>query len=1222
MRNICIFLFFILSITIKAQEYRGSAASKFVKGAEAIRFTNNKIPDFLLFKENNTISVTQFFIWLKSTYNVDANISFAELKTEPDQFGYTHIRYNQYYNNIPINNAVITLHIKNGNVLSFSSNIANTVTTATSIPGLTEDAALKSALKHINAKVYQWELPNNSNLNKSLVSLNQPKGQMCYINIGNNLFSLAFKFDIYAYEPLSRDEVFVDASNGSILFTNSLLNSVDRLGNAVTKYSGTQQITTDSISGIYRLRESGRGNGIETYNMKTGTIIANAVDFTDLNNVWDTTNVEKDEIATDVHWGAEKTYDYYKTRFNRNSIDGNGYALKSYVHYSVNFANAYWDGSEMIFGDGNTTLQPIVALDIIGHEISHGFTSFTSKLNLSNESGALNEGFSDIFGTCIEFYAKPSTANWTLGEDVGTPVRDISNPKSKSNPNTYQGTYWIASSSTPNSSNDYGGIHTNSTILGYWFYLLSQGGSGTNDLSNSYNVTGIGILKAEQIAYRMQTVYLNSNSNFSDARYYAIQSAIDIFGACSAEVESTTNAMHAIGVGAAYISGVTANFTSDFTSFCRKPIAVTFKNISTNAQSFLWSFGDGQTSTDMNPTHTYDSLGVFTVKLFADAGTCSKDSITKIDYISILTSNPCTEVMLANNSTYISSCNGVLYDMGGVNNYPDNTYGTTTIFAPGASSLTLTFDEFSYENGKDFLRIYDGNTTGNTVIGDYTGTTLPNGGTITTTSGAVTIEHTSDAAANSTGFRMHWQCNAATEKPVAAYYVSDSTTCNGNIRFYDVTTKGVSSWKWYFGDGTSSSDQNPVHSYTSTGSYTVKLVVSNSIGMDSITKTNIITYTIPMISSVIGDTRCDSGSVNLSALGTGQINWYSSLTDTISKCTGSNYVTPVIDSTTYFYVTSMHKSVLHVSPSSNTAVGAGGFYNQAKANYMLFNSYKQQKLVSVKVYAASAGDRTIILRSITGDILASKTVTIPNGESRVYLNFDLPVANGMRLEGPLNPNLYRNSVGAVYPYSIPGVLSITGNSSTTPGYYYYFYDWELQASTCESNRTKVTATVNHTPIAQFTSQMNNKLCSFTNTTKGNVSSLYWDFGDQTTSTLTNPTHTYAVVGQYNVKLAATNGNCTDTIKQTINVTDGINEIAINSLKIMPNPAHERFTIDFGTALLNEAQLEVFDILGKKMNAYTLNIAKTEINISGYERGVYLLKILINNQIFSKKLVVN
>src|SRR5207244_255216 len=124
--------------------------------------------------------------------------------------------------------------------------------------------------------------------------------------------------------------------------------------------------------------ETGRGNGVETYNLRQGTNYGSASDFTDNDNTWNNVNAAKDQYATDAHWGSEKTYDFYFKVLGRNSIDNAGLKIKSYVHYSVSYLNAFWDGYKMTYGDGSSGYTPLTSIDIAGHEISHGVTQYTA----------------------------------------------------------------------------------------------------------------------------------------------------------------------------------------------------------------------------------------------------------------------------------------------------------------------------------------------------------------------------------------------------------------------------------------------------------------------------------------------------------------------------------------------------------------------------------------------------------------------------------------------------------------------------------------------------------------------------------------------------------------------------------------------------------------------------------------------------------------------------
>jgi len=180
---------------------------------------------------------------------------------------------------------------------------------------------------------------------------------------------------------------------------------------------------------------------------------------------------------------------------------------------------------------------------------------------------------------------------------------------------------------------DNGGVHTNSGVQNYWFYLLCNGGNGTNDIGNSYNVSSIGMTAAAAIAYRTLSLYLNSYSQYSDARLYSIQAAIDLYGSCSNEVIQVTNAWYAVGVGNIYTnnSPIIAGFSTNKTVFCTTPATVNFYNTSTNSSNYLWDFGDGVTSNLNNPSHIYTSQGVYNVSLIASGGTlCLANSDTLI----------------------------------------------------------------------------------------------------------------------------------------------------------------------------------------------------------------------------------------------------------------------------------------------------------------------------------------------------------------------------------------------------------------------------------------------------------------------------------------------------------------------------------------------------------------------------------------------------------------
>ena len=316
-------------------------------------------------------------------------------------------------------------------------------------------------------------------------------------------------------------------------------------------------------------------------------------------------NIEgmNDDYAIDAHWGAEVVYDYWKNVHKRLSYDNKNAAIKSYTHYGPAYDNAFWNGSVMTYGDGSGTsvnagFRPLTSLDVCGHEIGHAVCSSTSDLVYQGESGAMNEALSDIWAACIENFATTTLGLPTntfqpfqIGEQIAADnvgLRRMDNPKAKTDPDTYGGRYWQDPNCTPPSlANDQCGVHGNSGVLNKYFSLLVKGplattgapaytddgkadGAGTTaafeNIGNIYaglgspipvgEFVGLGFAKAEAITYLME-LNLTPNSTYADARVAAINAARLLYGACSQEEKTVTDAFFAIKVGARYM-GCTA----------------------------------------------------------------------------------------------------------------------------------------------------------------------------------------------------------------------------------------------------------------------------------------------------------------------------------------------------------------------------------------------------------------------------------------------------------------------------------------------------------------------------------------------------------------------------------------------------------------------------------------------------------------------------------------
>ncbi|WNG43772.1 bacillolysin [Archangium minus] len=263
-----------------------------------------------------------------------------------------------------------------------------------------------------------------------------------------------------------------------------------------------------------------------------------------------------DAVLDAAHDNAGFTYDFYFNMFGRDSYNGAGATLTSSVHYSKNYVNAYWDGTQMVYGDGDgSQSSALTVLDVVGHELTHAVTDFSSDLIYANESGALNEAMSDVFGASIEAYrdGAVSANTWKIGEECWTPatpgdaLRYMNDPALAGDYDYYPTRY--------TGTSDNGGVHWNSGIANLAFQLMVSGGTHPRgktsnvvpalDAANSYS----SIMKGAAIFYRANTVYLSPSSTFADARSATAQAAADLYGA--SEVASVNEAWTAVGVAAA-----------------------------------------------------------------------------------------------------------------------------------------------------------------------------------------------------------------------------------------------------------------------------------------------------------------------------------------------------------------------------------------------------------------------------------------------------------------------------------------------------------------------------------------------------------------------------------------------------------------------------------------------------------------------------------------------
>lgn len=341
----------------------------------------------------------------------------------------------------------------------------------------------------------------------------------------------------------------VDAATGAILQSFDGIENSAAAGTGRALYVGTVPLTTDFGGTSYALRDPTRGNQytIDMNNRKSGGTL-----FTDADNLWgDGTTANRQTVAVDAQFGTSVTWDYFLQVHGRNGIANDGLGAYNRVHYSRRYNNAFWSDSCfcMTYGDGDgTTFGPFVALDVAGHEMSHGVTSRTAALVYSGESGGLSEATSDIFGSMVEFYADNAydTPDYKIGEKLYL-----------SNPGELKAIRYMWQPSLDGRSPDCWSstlasldVHYSSGVGNHFFYLLAEGSGATpaSPTCDGSAIAGIGRGAAERIWYRALAVYMTSGTTYAGARAATLQAAADLFGAGSAQAATVAAAWSAVSV--------------------------------------------------------------------------------------------------------------------------------------------------------------------------------------------------------------------------------------------------------------------------------------------------------------------------------------------------------------------------------------------------------------------------------------------------------------------------------------------------------------------------------------------------------------------------------------------------------------------------------------------------------------------------------------------------
>lgn len=462
-----------------------------------------------------------------------------------DQVGDTTVVFQQSYKGVPVYGGDVRVHIANvGTLRAVTSKFLPAVDLST-VAEISPRRAMDIARSHSKQSEKLRRLPERT------------PDLFVYLH-SDHQYHLTWVVELPGADQSNpaRWKYFIDAHNGAVL---SRYNDLNFQSSVVGSGKGFQRersplYTTKLGENVYVLEDgSTAGAKIRTFDFQyqdieldgdklPGEVLRNAT------NEWTTSS---SAAAVDAHYLARIVYNYYWTVHGRNSLDDRGMDMLSSVHGTYwmqpgpggdkrKWNNAVWTGAQMVYGDGDGVRFDSLSagLDVVAHEFTHGITGSTAKLEYRNQSGALNESYSDVFAAMID------TGNWTIGEDVvlphndGNALRSLETPPRFGQPD-HMRTYVVT-------DRDNGGVHTNSGIPNKVAYLIAAGGE-----HNGVRVNGLGREVTARIYYLTLTKYLSRISDFEDARRQTLKACLDLFPGDTQKRDSVANAFAAVGIGPA-----------------------------------------------------------------------------------------------------------------------------------------------------------------------------------------------------------------------------------------------------------------------------------------------------------------------------------------------------------------------------------------------------------------------------------------------------------------------------------------------------------------------------------------------------------------------------------------------------------------------------------------------------------------------------------------------
>jgi len=433
---------------------------------------------------------------LQNLFSLDHRVKFIFERSETDFSGMMHFRFNQRINDLHVEHGKLIVHVhpRSHEVFALTSAFA---------PGY--DLPSQPTVEINQAKESIMSLVPSTNFR----IISGP--ELMYLKFEGNI-NLVYRADIIY--NIGGDEMrsyfYLDAmENTLVVELNRYINALDR----------------------------------DVYTANNGRLLPGTLVRTE------GSLPSTDSTVNDAYTYTGVCYDYYYQTFGRDSYDNRGATMISTVHYGNDYNNAFWNSEQMVFGDGDgVTFSDFAAdLTVVCHELTHAVVEYTAALIYSKESGALNEGFADIFGFSAYMYqyGADTQYQWMIGAECYTPnkagdaLRYMNNPPlDGSSYDYYPGYTGIL---------DNGGVHWNSGIANLAYVLAVQGGTHPQDKSTIF-VNGIGTSAAEQIFYTVLAQYLSADSQFADARAASVTAARAAYGTGSKQAQTANDCWEAVGV--------------------------------------------------------------------------------------------------------------------------------------------------------------------------------------------------------------------------------------------------------------------------------------------------------------------------------------------------------------------------------------------------------------------------------------------------------------------------------------------------------------------------------------------------------------------------------------------------------------------------------------------------------------------------------------------------